>query len=69
MKAGIKPVTENPGISFATSKRMSALITKEKRPNVRKVKGRVKSVMIGRTKRLRILSTKAARSAIQKLGT
>ena len=64
INAGIKPETVNPFTIKATSQKRSALITKVKRPRVRRVSGSVSNNNIGRIIRFSIPSTKATRRAV-----
>ena len=55
-----KPATRKPGRNQATSMIISALMTSRKRPSVSNVIGRVRMMMIGRTKALTTPSSSAA---------
>src|SRR5690242_10724370 len=66
---GQKPITTKPCTKLPTHQKRSPLITKMKRPSVRRVAGRVSSTRIGRRMVFTRPSTSAASSAAPKLET
>jgi len=63
------PSTWNPGTSHSVITTIRALITKLKRPKVKRVSGRVKTKTRGFTKMLTTPKTSATTKAVKKLST
>ena len=68
-RADQNPITTNPSTTLLASKTITAFITRENKPNVKKVIGKVKNEKIGLINVLINPKTKATPTAVRKLDT